>query len=649
MAGSFARVVFLLAVAGVRAIAQGTPPAPPAAASPAPAAAPAQTAPAKTASATAVTTLKANAQLVVVDVVVTDGSKKPVHGLKAADFTLHEGNTPQVIKSFEEHSALTLADATKFAPMPKLEPGLFTNYTPEPANGAVNLLLLDALNTPLASQAYVRQQLLDYLKSRPPGTRIAIFGLTTRLLVLQGFTSDPDTLKNALTKGRGKASPLLDDQVGGGGIQNSLADDLEDAGGDAGVVANLQQFEAQQQSYQLQLRAKYTLDAMNQIARYLAVIPGRKNLIWFSGSFPVSVLPDATLANPFAVMASAEDEFRDTVNLLARSQVAVYPVDARGLTNSPGFDASTNRYGGPNGTKRLAQDQTKFFSDNASEHATMMEMADATGGRAFVNTNGLTAAMASAIDEGSNFYTLTYTPTDSSRNGEFRKIKVQLARQGLNLSYRKGYYADDPDKAKSYAKPADAAVTTATAPNSLENVRIALTRGAPTPTEILIQVGVVPMNPVTQPEDKPAQGNTPAPKTHGPFRRYSVNYLINPGDLTYLRGADGKAHADFEFIILVFNPDGTVVNSTSNTLHFSATMDQLKKVLSEGILGHDEISAPIKGEYFLRIAVHDLHRDHYGAVEVATSSVTNVVPKPASPAAPAAAAPPPAPAASAPR
>ena len=59
------------------------------------------------------------------------------------------------------------------------------------------------------------------------------------------------------------------------------------------ILANLQQFEAEQQSFQLQLRARYTLDALNQLARYMSALPGRKNLIWFSGSFPVNILPDA--------------------------------------------------------------------------------------------------------------------------------------------------------------------------------------------------------------------------------------------------------------------------------------------------------------------------------------------------------------------
>ncbi len=619
MTRSLARLAFLLTIANAPALAQNTAPTPP----------PSSPTPAQSAAAP-VQTIKTTAKLVVVDVVVTDGSRKPVHGLKASDFTLTENSAPQVVKNFEEHTALTQADATRLAPMPKLPLGIFTNYNPAPANGAVNLLLLDALNTPMRDQAYVRQQVLSYLKSVPPGTRIAIFGLSTKLVVLQGFTSDPDALKNVMTKGLGKGSPLLDDQVGGGGLQNSGADDLEDMGADPGLVVNVRDFEAINQSFQLQLRAKYTLDAMNQIARYLSNIPGRKNLIWFSGSFPIDILPDisGTLANPFIAMASSEDEFRDTVALLARSQVAVYPIDARGLTNSPVFSASTTRnYGGTKGIARMNQDNATFLNNTAQENGTMNAMADATGGHAFLNTNDLTKAVATAIEEGSNFYTLAYTPTDSQRDGKLRKIKIQLARQGYTLTYRKGYYADDPDKIRTVtaAKP-DAATTAAAGPSALDSMHLAMTRGTPTPTDILMKVGVIPITHLPQTEDKPAPGNVPTVKAHGPYSRYSVNYQIDPADIVFLRNPDGNIHADFDLVIFVFTSEGELVNSIISTVHVNATLDQVKQMFSEGIFQHQEISTPAKGEYFLRIAVHDLHRDHYGAVEVATSTVRNVVP-----------------------
>jgi VWFA-related protein len=582
-----------------------------------------------------VATLRAGTQLVVVDVVVTDKSQKPVHGLQASDFTLTEENVPQIVKHFEEHTALTPADATKFPALPKFPPGVFTNYTPEPVNGAVNVLLLDVLNTPLTSQLYVRQQLLAYLNAAPPGARIAIFGLTNQLTMLQSFTSDPALLKAVASSKTGKNSPLLQDSVGGNGIKNTMADDLEDQGADATTVANLRQFDAQQQSFQLQLRVKYTLDAMNQLARYLSTIPGRKNLIWFSGSFPISVLPDTTgnLNDPFAVVADYEREFRDTVNLLARSQVAVYPVDARGLTNAPVYDAATTRNyaNGTRGTARMTQDLDKFSTDTAAEHSTMSQMAEATGGHAFYNTNGLTQAVATAINDGSNFYTLTYTPANPARDGKFRKIKVQLARSGVNLAYRHGYYADDPDKAPVTAKGpqqsniADSAVT-AGAPNPLQAMRVAMMRGSPTPSEIIMKVAVYPAGSSTQTEDDPAPGNILSEKVRGPFRRYSVSYAIEPADITFTRTPDGKIHAAFELVIFVINPAGVLVNRLSTQLRIASPLDELKKNVARGIQYRQEISAPAKGEYFLRIAVHDLTHDRIGAVEVATSEVKNLQP-----------------------
>jgi VWFA-related protein len=593
---------------------------------------PPQTAQTPTQAGTPVQTIKTQAQLVVVDVVVTDKSGKPIHGLKISNFALKESGAPQVIKNFEEHSAASLADATKFADMPKLPPGIFTNYTPAPANGAVNVILLDALNTPMADQAYVRQQLLAYLKSTPPGIRVAIFGLSSRLILLQGFTSDPDVLRTVMEKGWNKASPLLNDQVGGNGVQQSLADSVEDNSDPtdtttADLVARLRAFDARIDAEQLGIRTLTTLDAMNQIARYLAVIPGRKNLIWFSGSFPLDIMPNPDLADPFANVASAEGEFRDTVTMLAASQVAVYPVDARGLTNSPVFAASTNRnYTGAKGTQRMAQDQTKFFADTAAEHSTMLQMAQATGGRAFLNTNGLSQAVATAIDDGSNFYTIAYTPTNPVRDGKFRKINLQLSPGGYTLAYRQGYYADDPDRKST--RPVDSAVSAAKAPTPRDTLRAAMTRGVPPPTEIIFKAGVMPINPVAKPEYQPAAGNTPSPKTHGPYRRYSVNYLIDPVDLSYTRTSDGKYHTTFELMIFVFDSDGAVINTTGGSVHIDATYDEIKKIFAEGVFRHEEISAPIKGQFFLRIAVRDPNKDHFGAVEVATTQANNLTPPP---------------------
>jgi hypothetical protein len=162
-------------------------------------------------------------------------------------------------------------------------------------------------------------------------------------------------------------------------------------------------------------------------------------------------------------------------------------------------------------------------------------------------------------------------------------------------------------------------------------MRVAMMRGSPTPSEIVMKVAVFPVGPSTQTEDNPAPGNILSEKVHGPFRRYNVNYAIEPSDITFRRDPDGKVHASFELAIFVFDPAGILVNRLVTELHIASPLDELKKNVAHGIQYTQQISAPAKGEYFFRIVVHDLPHDRLGAVEVATSEVKNLQPPTAPP------------------
>jgi VWFA-related protein len=226
-------------------------------------------------------TIQANSNLVVVDVVVSDAHNNAVHKLSRSDFEVLESGHPQSIKTFEEHAFNPAA--AQLPPLPKLPPGSFTDFSVAPPNGALNILLLDTMNTPMTAQSAVHDQMIKYLKESAPGTRMAIFGLSTRLFLLQGFTSDPEVLRAALNgkKDLPKGSAIMTDPVNGDnpGADDPMMDMAEDALGNdpsmAQVVADLQQFEAETQSFQLQLRARFTLDAFNVLGRYLSGSPAR--------------------------------------------------------------------------------------------------------------------------------------------------------------------------------------------------------------------------------------------------------------------------------------------------------------------------------------------------------------------------------------
>ena len=587
-------------------------------------------------------TLQTGAQLVVVDIVVTDKSGNPVHNLTQSDFTLLENGAPQRIGSFDEHTATS---AVTLPPMPTLSPGSFTNYSPAPATPSLNVLLLDTLNTPLNDQVVVRDQLIKFVKTAKPGARIAIFGLTSRLLLLQSFTSDPAILRAAVEQNNLQNSALLANPVTGGNTEN-LADHVglmarasssQEAAAMAGMVAALKQFQAQTDSFQLQLRAKYTLDAMDQIARYLANFPGRKNLIWFSGSFPLDILPDGDVQDPFASVNNSRDEFQATTNLLSHAQVAVYPVDARGLFPSPNTDVtqSGDKYGNqthlrPQDTHGLDQDafskdENSFNQRTATENTTMNEMARQTGGRAFINNNDLADAVAQAIDSGSNFYTLTYAPTDTRFDGRYRKIQVNLQQHGYTLAYRRGYFSEDSTHPNKLYEAA-AAPTPRT-----DTMRIAMLRGAPDPSQIIFKASILPASATA--EDKVTDGNMVNPDlklSHGPYRRYQIAIAADPHPITFTPTPDHLYHADLQLRTYVYEVDGILINEAVTNTVMNLTPQVLNRLLNSGLALHQQISVPVKGDYYLRIGIHDLTNDRVGAIELPVATVKNLVPLSAS-------------------
>ena len=594
-----------------------------------------------------VTTIRAYSNLVVIDVVVNDAQGNPVHGLTKDDFTLLENNKQQMVRHFEEHSAAAAA-AAEATPLPKLPAGLFTNKSQAPANGPVNVLLLDYLNTPLTYQPYARKQLLEYLSKAPAGTRIAIFALTNRLIMLQGFTSDMDVLKNALLskKGAPQASDVLTDPVNGGAMADStLSDALAyDPTAVQGMITqamidDVARFEALQTSFEQELRSTLTLNGFDLLARYLVGIPGRKNVIWFSGGFPLDVEPDVNDndPNPTESVVRNDEEVRKTDNLLTRAQVAVYPVDARGVMTDPSqnfgsqsmssqmnIDAST---GATTATNAMG-----FLQQTASEHETMYAMAEDTGGQAYVNTNGLTQAVTKAIENGSNYYTLTYTPTNTVWDARFRAIKIKVDQPGVKLAYRNGYYAIDPNDRNALA--AQGAATALAQPTTMAT---AMMHGGPDPAEILFKVRIRPADAPS--EDTPLKSNQTNPdpkvKVQGPYKEYGVDLVPDPHAVNCRLGADGNRHCALEVWTFVYNSDGEKLITASNRLHTMLTPAEYAKLLSGGMAFHQQVSVPVKGQYFLRTAIHDLVSDNVGAVEVPVAAVAHLEALKALPAQPA--------------
>lgn len=559
--------------------------------------------PALFAQATEAPAIRTGTQIVVVDVTVLDQHGDPVHHLKQTDFALLENGTPQTVSHFEEHAA---TDAARVAAVPAMGPGTFTNFPFAPEDAASNILLFDTLNTPESDQAMARQKLIAFVKAARPGTRLAVFTLSTRLTLLQGFTSDPALLLAAVGRStKVQSSPILPESIG---AEEALSSTVRIPS--AEIKGTMRQGEAGQTTAQNRMRVLTTLGAMNQLARYLSGMPGRKNLVWLSGSFPLNVLPNAGLKNAFGATDSFESEMHETANLLARSQVAIYPIDLHGLQNAPLSDASSGKY--VFGSLSVQSDVDTFSNQKLDEQGTMRQLAELTGGKAYVNTNDLKGSIGKALENGANYYTLVYSPMDKEKAG-YHRIEVHLPAGNYSLSYRHGYYVDDPASKKVVASNAEKKALPPPDP-----MRVAMQYGAPPPSQIIFKALLVAD---AKPSDKLAEGNIVAGKSKPPYRLVTIAYAANPGDITMPAREDGTRHVDLEFVALVYDRDGKLFIQQSNRINVFAKPEAVRDFLREGVRYQQQIAVPAKGEYYVRSGIHDLIGDKIGAIEVPASSI----------------------------
>src|SRR4029077_9061886 len=129
---------------------------------------------------------------------------------------------------------------------------------------------------------------------------------------------------------------------------------------------------------------------------YLSDVPGRKNVIWFSGSFPAGIVPNSDLADPFSDAVNFKEKIRRTTNLLPTAQVALYPVAAEGLVSDTVFQVNNREISEKRGNMQMqdTMQQSRTASmDLAASHASMEQFAKDTGGQAFYNTNGFGEAL----------------------------------------------------------------------------------------------------------------------------------------------------------------------------------------------------------------------------------------------------------------
>ena len=549
----------------------------------------------------AVLTLKANARAVLLDVVVTDSKGHPVHGLTIQNFHLFEDGKPQTITSLDEHHPLSAAELAGQPRPPALGPNTWTNAPTGSAQlprSATTVFLLDALDTPLSAQSYVRDQLLGYFNTMQPGTEVAIFQLDTQLRLIQGFTSDPSVLRTALKE---RDKPLQTAiPVGPGYVTQALRMDVLNG-------------------------------AMQSLGSYLRSRPGRKNLIWFTAHIPRYAYDNGTAFG--GALHDSESflfDYSKATDALVLGQVSVYPIDSRGLQADPAFSASERRTPSPNSAGRFATRQ--FF-----EHTDLDAVAEATGGKAFYNTNGIRQIVSEVVDTGSNFYTLSFSPDNKQWDGRYRTLKVQVdgsaAPQSVQLAYRRGYFAvrDAPSLARQapppvrpQPDPAGRVQLTHSSHTDEDAFAKVMQLGAVDPAQILFEAHVDESAATSKVAKNQPHPNDVflAPKYRDrPFRTLDVTYHVAGGQVQLTPKPDGLHEGHLEFVALILDEKGDLVASSTSTVDMNLKPATYDQVQASGVLLGLKIAVPEKGSYFLRTGVHDRGSGRSGAIETSTGEI----------------------------
>ena len=562
-------------------------------------------------------TFKAKTQLVLVDVVVTDSKGHPVAGLQKDEFAIFESanltgrGEKQAIASFEEHKGVP----SRVEPPHPLAPNLYTNAPPIVTADSVNVLLLDVLDTPPEDQAGVRRQMIEYLKANDPGPRLAIFTLDSRLRIVKGFSSDPQELIEALDQWNSGGMPHASAPVQTAAeseVNQKLQQQMVDTHASSAGVQSLQTFLGEQAATERVSRVSGSLDAIRSLCRYLSGFPGRKNLIWFSGSFPNILVSNLGERIPNLAL---EHELRETLNLLASAQVAVYPVAARGVETDPLFQA--NQLPPLAGTgpieKRITEGTNQSLDQASTARAVntgaQEEIASNTGGKAFYD-NGLKEALAEAVQQGSYYYSLSYSPTDKKMLGRYRRIKVQLRAEHYKLAYRRGYFEEGKGKSQTEQQQTVA-----------DPLQPLVRRGLPNATQIIFDLRVQRTTAPPAASVAIAGDNN---QLHDSVTRFTADFVVPVDDFDFDITSDGVRHGNIELALVAYDHDGNALNWLFRSIKTSLKPDVYPAVQKTGAVFHQDIDVP-PGENYLRAGIYDLQSNRAGTLEIPLNKVQAAV------------------------
>ncbi|MBI4266638.1 MAG: VWA domain-containing protein [Acidobacteria bacterium] len=374
-------------------------------------------------------TFRATTRLIVQTVTVKDRAGNPVEGLTADDFIVTEDGERQDI-AFVEYQRLAgdpaAPDTAAAAPSPVVS-------QPAPAVSDVPSVIGTGIAVPAPGDARFRDRRLVVLyfdlTAMPPGDQIRAYqaGLTyigseirpSDLMAIMTFSGGGVTVKQDFTDDRAQLREVINvlifgEDKDGDGVRDEP--DMATAFGQNDAEFNI--FNTDRQ-----------LSALQTAATMLRPLAEQKSLVYFASGLRLNGTDN-------------QAQLRATTNAAIRANVAVFPVDARGLVAEAPLGNATQASRGGIGmfSGRLAEATVTRFQRSQD---TLYSLAKDTGGQALFDFNDLSLGIVRAAEAQTSYYIIGYYSTHIAADGRFRRVRVALTGdRDLELAYRQGYYAD---------------------------------------------------------------------------------------------------------------------------------------------------------------------------------------------------------------
>jgi VWFA-related protein len=497
----------------------------------------------------------ANANVVIVDVTVKDKSGNAIDSLTKDDFIVLEDGHPQAVNIFE-HQKLTM-DPEPPEPPPALED---KNELPPPpktvitSEGATKVqyhdkrllaMFFDFSNMQIPDQLRAQDASLKFLDEKmTKSDLVAILLYTTSVQVMTDFTADRMVLTDCI-----KNLPI-GDAADLAGVADNGSDDNQDTG--AAFVADETEFNI--------FNTDAKLAAVEETVKRLSTLPEKKALVYITDGISKSGIDN-------------QAQLEATINAATKANVAIYPLDARGLMGDPPGGAANSASSRGSGMFTGSTINSQRASVNDSQE-TLSTLAADTGGKVFLDSNDLALGMSQVQEQFRSYYILGYNTTNSTLDGKYRKITVKLKNSALasaKLEFRDGYYGD-----KVWGK--------FNGDDKEKQLRDALTSADP-PTDIPIVAEV------------------------DWFRISPTAYLVPisvkiPGSVIALAQKKSGGETEFDFIGNVMDERKQVVSQLRDYIHVKLTADEAEKLSTRNFNYNANITVS-PGRYHMRFLVRE--------------------------------------------